>query len=176
VVYRCKKAAWEGRKTHFDTNHMVSGPPAPALGCPGSGKSIFIGYRSAFRPLRSGLGGEAPLRGLLKNSESGTSRVAASRSNTSTVGFSVRRSKPPTYALSTSASQARRSCERPRLTLSRLRFQATNARPCRKARMAEPIKPRDIAILFLIVSHPFTFGKPVSARKSQLLSVICIRC
>src|SRR5437660_3875847 len=42
-----------------------------------------VGYRSAFRPLRSGLGGEAPLRGFLKNSESGTSSVAACRSNTS---------------------------------------------------------------------------------------------
>jgi hypothetical protein len=86
-------------------------------------------YRSDFRPLRSGLGGEAPLRGCLKNSASGTPSVAASRSNTSTVGFSTRRSRPPTYERSTSASYARRSCDRPRLTLSRLKFQATSARP-----------------------------------------------
>lgn len=24
VIYRCEKTAWEKRKTHFDTNHMVT--------------------------------------------------------------------------------------------------------------------------------------------------------
>ncbi len=24
VIYTCEKAAWEERKTHFDTNHMVT--------------------------------------------------------------------------------------------------------------------------------------------------------
>jgi hypothetical protein len=68
------------------------GPPAWRYG---KGRGDLVGYRSAFRPLRSGLAGEAPRRGFLKNSESGTSRVAASRSNTSNVGFSACRSRPP---------------------------------------------------------------------------------
>jgi hypothetical protein len=86
-------------------------------------------YREGRRPLRKGLGGLAFLRGCLKNSEIGTSSVFARRSNTSTVGFSSWRSRPPTYDRSTSASYASLSCESPRLTLTRRRFQATRARP-----------------------------------------------
>ena len=55
----------------------------------------LVDYRNDFRPLLRGLGGEAPLRGFLKNSDSGTSSVAANRSNTSTVGFPTCRSRPP---------------------------------------------------------------------------------
>jgi hypothetical protein len=47
------------------------------------------------RPLLSGFGGADPLAGSTKNSERATESVLASRSRTSTVGFSSRLSRPP---------------------------------------------------------------------------------
>jgi hypothetical protein len=37
---------------------------------------------------------------------------------------------------------------------------------------SEPVTPPDIAILLLIASHLFTFGKPASASESQRLNGI----
>lgn len=76
-----------------------------------------------FRPERRD-GGRPPLEPTsAKSSETFTDKTRARASNVATVTFSLPLSTRPTYERSISASNAKRSWDRPLSTRSRLRFQ-----------------------------------------------------
>jgi len=121
-----------------------------------------MGYHSAFRPLRRGLGGEAPLRGRLNNSESGTLSVAANRSNTSTLDFppaALAANIRPVHLSIISEALLREASLDPKSP----QVPGYHARrSLRKAGTLEAIKPLAIAILLRLCSF-FTFS-PFSRR------------
>src|ERR1700730_6464221 len=99
---------WHSAVFRFVSPHLQSsqGPLERFRGFyPRRGGTAF----EALRPRLSGLGAGVPFIGSARTSDTWTEGVRASRSSKSTVGFSSRRSKPPTYDRSTPESKASRS-------------------------------------------------------------------